>query len=168
MRLPPVIIADASPLIGLAKIGRLNLLQNLYHRILIPPTVHTELQAGSSRSGGFELQQALKDGWLAVVDCDVIPTAAIAELKQRLDLGEAEAIALALHLSADLLLIDEQRGRVVAQQKGVRIIGTGVVLVAAKRRGHISSVKAELDALFQSGYRLSARLREQLAKMAGE
>lgn len=168
MRLPPVIIADASPLIGLAKIGRLNLLQNLYQCILIPPAVHAELQAGSSRSGGEELQRALAEGWLETADYTAIPTAAVAELKQRLDLGEAEAIALALHLPADLLLIDEQCGRVVAQQKGVRIIGTGIVLVTAKRRGHITSVRTELDALFRSGYRLSARLREQLAVMAGE
>ena len=164
----PVIIADASPLIGLAKIGKLNLLQSLYQRILIPPAVHAELQAGSLRLGGAELQQALAEGWLETVNHTEIPAAAVTELKQRLDLGEAEAIALALHLPADLLLIDEQRGRVVAQQKGVRIIGTGVVLVAAKRRGHITSVRTELDALFRSGYRLSARLREQLAVMAGE
>lgn len=168
MRLLPVIIADASPLIGLAKIGRLTLLQQLYQRILIPPAVHAELQAGSLRPGGAELQQALAEGWLETADYAAIPTAAVAELKQRLDPGEAEAIALALHLPADLLLIDEQRGRVVAQQKGVRIIGTGIVLVTAKRRGYITNVTTELDALFRSGYRLSARLREQLTVMAGE
>ena len=125
--MPPVIIADASPLIGLAKIGRLNLLQNLYQCILIPPAVHSELQAGSSRSGGEELQRALAEGWLETADYTAIPTAAVAELKQRLDPGEAEAIALALHLSADLLLIDKQRGRVVVQQKGVCALSARVL-----------------------------------------
>lgn len=166
--MPPLVIADASPLIGLAKIGRLALLRQLYREILIPPAVHAELQAGSLRAGGAELLQALNDAWLNVADSADIPAAACAELKQVLDVGEAEAIALALHLSARLLLIDEQRGRVVAQRKGVPIAGTGVVLLAAKRLGHIQNVTAELDALHQSGYRLSARLRQQLAAMAGE
>jgi hypothetical protein len=168
MRLLPVIIADASPLIGLAKIGRLALLKNLYQHILMPPAVYAELQAGSLRPGGAELQQALTEGWLETVAYAAIPAAEVIELKERLDPGEAEAIALAIHLPADLLLIDEQRGRVIAQQKGVRIIGTGIVLVTAKRRGHIGNVRAELDALFRCGYRLSATLREQLAVMAGE
>jgi predicted nucleic acid-binding protein len=163
-----VVIADASPLIGLAKIGRLGLLQQLYQRVIIPPTVHAELQAGSSRPGGAELQQALTEGWLEPVDGASIPAIEVADLKQHLDAGEAEAIVLALRLSADLLLIDEWRGRAVAQQKGLRIAGSGIVLVTAKRLGHIASVRAELDALFHCGYRLSARLREQLALMAGE
>lgn len=73
MRLLPVIIADASPLIGLAKIGRLALLKNLYQHILIPPAVYAELQAGSLRPGGAELQQALTEGWLETVDYAAIP-----------------------------------------------------------------------------------------------
>lgn len=166
--MPPVIISDASPLIGLAKIGRLNLLQQLYQHIVIPPAVHTELQTASQCAGSVELQQALADGWLSVAHQADVPIDCIIELRQTLDMGEAEAIALALHLAADLLLVDEQRGRAVAQQKGLRIIGTGVVLITAKRFGYITSVKAELEALFRSGYRLSARLREQLVAMAGE
>jgi predicted nucleic acid-binding protein len=166
--LPPVVIADASPLIGLAKIGRLTLLRQIYQRVLIPPAVHAELQAGSHRPGGAELLQALNDGWLAVADAEDIPEVDCAELRQILDVGEAEAIVLALHLSAHLLLIDEQRGRAVAQRKGVPIAGTGVVLLTAKRLGYIREVKTELDALCQSGYRLSARLRQKLASMAGE
>lgn len=166
--MPSVIIADASPLIGLAKIGRLALLRLLYQHIRIPPAVHAELQAGSHRPGGMDLLQALAEGWLEVADTATIPSTTLAELHSRLDAGEAEAIALALHWAADLLLIDEQRGRAVAQQKGVRIIGSGIVLVRAKQQGHIDSVTKELDALFQCGYRLSARLRAQLAAMAGE
>jgi predicted nucleic acid-binding protein len=166
--LPPVVIADASPLIGLAKIGRLALLRQLYQRVLIPPAVHAELQAGSQRPGGVELLQALNEGWLTVADSADIPEAARAELKRVLDAGEADAIVLALQLSARLLLIDEQRGRAVAQLKGVPIAGTGVVLLTAKRLGYIREVKTELDALCQSGYRLSARLRQKLASMAGE
>ncbi|MGZ8217366.1 DUF3368 domain-containing protein [Methylomagnum sp.] len=166
--MPPVVIADASPLIGLAKIGRLALLRQLYQELLIPPAVHAELRAGSERPGGPELLQALNNGWLKVADPADIPGAVCAELRQVLDAGEAEAIALALHCSAGLLVIDEQRGRVIAQRKGVQIAGSGAVLLAAKRLGHIESVAAELDALCQAGYRLSARLRSQLAAMAGE
>lgn len=166
--MPPVVIADASPLIGLAKIGRLDLLQRLYQEVLIPPAVHSELQAGSQRPGGQELLRALDDGWLKVADPKDIPSTESALLRQVLDAGEAEAIALALHCSAVLLVIDEQRGRAIAQRRGLRIAGSGAVLLAAKRLGHIESVAAELDALYQVGYRLSPKLRSQLTAMAGE
>lgn len=168
MRLPPVVIADASPLIGLAKIGRLTLLREIYQSLLIPPAVHAELQAGSQRPGGLELSQALNEGWLSVAKAADIPEAVCAELRQVVDIGEAEAIALAQQLSAKLLLIDQQRGRSAAQRRGVPIAGTGVVLLAAKRLGLIQEIKTELDALQQSGYRLSERLRRQLLTMAGE
>jgi predicted nucleic acid-binding protein len=69
MRLPPVIVADAGPLIGLAKIGRLTLLRELYGEILIPPAVHAELQAGSQRPGDIALREALRQTWINWMPC---------------------------------------------------------------------------------------------------
>jgi len=168
MRLPPVIVADAGPLIGLAKIGRLSLLRELYGEILIPPAVHAELQAGSQRPGSGELLDALSQSWIKVANSVDISSAIYVELKQFLDAGEAEAIALALHHPIHLLLIDERLGRIVAQRKGARITGTGAILLAAKQLGYITGIQQELDALHQAGYRLSARLRKELAAMGGE
>ena len=166
--MPPVVIADASPLIGLAKIGQLALLRLIYGEVLIPPAVRSELKAGIHRPGGPELLSALDEAWLKVAESADIPSTFCAELKQMLDAGEAEAIALALHHSSHLLLIDEQRGRAVARRKWARIAGTAAVLLAAKRLGHINSVMAELDALSQAGYRLAAHLRREIAALAGE
>lgn len=165
---PPVIIADASPLIGLAKIGRLALLRALYREILIPPAVHAELRAGGESPGSPELRKALDEKWISVAHPTPLNPALVQELEQTLDAGEAQAIALALSIPEHLLIIDERLGRIIAQRKGVRITGTGAVLLAAKAQGYIPSVAHDLQALHHAGYRLSARLRMELMAMAGE
>lgn len=85
------------------------------------------------------------------------------------DLGEAEAIALALEAGADLLLMDDRRGRAVATRLGQPVVGVLGILVEAKRRGRLSSVKPVVDALVSgSGFRVSARLYARVLEEAGE
>ena len=81
--------------------------------------------------------------------------------------GEAEAIALARAQRA-LLLIDERIGRVAAVKEGVTVVGTGAVLIQSKRRGLLSAVLPEVDALRQASYRISDALRAQILHLAGE
>lgn len=164
--MPPLIIADAGPLIGLAKVGHLSLLEQLYQTVLIPPTVYTELRPDSDYQGVSTLKAALDNGWLEV--SAVPPAELLLPLQQILDPGEAEAIALAQHNTGTSLIIDERRGRRVAIQREIKIIGTGAVLLAAKQRGFIETVREPLLALVEVGYRLSPQLRERLLVMAGE
>ena len=84
-----------------------------------------------------------------------------------LDAGESAAIRLAHRLECTLL-IDERRGRSIARQRGVPVIGIGRVLVAAKERGRLDSVAAALTDLRGAGYRLSDRICVQLLTIAGE
>jgi hypothetical protein len=80
-------------------------------------------------------------------------------LTQELDIGEAEAIALALEIGADLLLMDERLGREVALHLDVRYTGLIGVLIEAKRKGFIVSIKPCLDQLRDiAGFRLSEKL----------
>lgn len=166
MRLPPLIIADAGPLIGLAKIGRLELLRQLYKTVLIPPTVSAELKPESDYQGADALKSALDEGWLIVSEKPSDDL--LASLKQILDPGEAEAIALAQQNEGASLIIDERRGRNVATHRKIKIMGTGAVLLAAKKRQHIESIREPLLALVDSGYRLSPKLMARLLVMAGE
>lgn len=151
-----VVIADSSPLIGLARINQLKLLHLLYAEIWIPPAVHAELKPDAQRPGSQKLRAALEVGWLRIANSEQFSADTYAELRQTLDMGESEAIALAEAMNARFLLIDERKGREVAIRRGVPIAGIGAVLLAAKRHGHILSVTVELGELKKAGYRLSA------------
>jgi predicted nucleic acid-binding protein len=163
-----IVIADASPLIGLAKIGQLPLLSLLYEEIWIPPAVHVELKPDAKRPGSEKLKEALEAGWLRVAAVEQFSAEVYGELSQTLDPGESEAIALAEALNARFLLIDERRGRDMAARRGIPIAGIGAVLLAAKRYNHIANITTELNALQKVGYRLSATLVQKLVKLAGE
>jgi hypothetical protein len=87
----------------------------------------------------------------------------------RLDPGEAEAIALALDFKADLLLIDERRGRAEANRLGVKIIGLLGLLVEAKQKKWLVAVKPLIDELINlSESRVSPALYNQILEMVDE
>lgn len=159
-------MADTGPLIAMARIQQLDLLRRLYTGIVIPHAVHHELATDTRRPGAVALAAALKAGWLrtrATVNIDVA-----ADLAQILDRGEAEAIALAEEIHPRFLLIDDARGRRVAQRRGVVVVGTAGVLLAAKSRAEIAAVGPMLEALGEAGYHLSSALVERVLAKAGE
>lgn len=158
------LVADAGPLIALARIGRHDLLTRLYGSVVVPTAVREELQLDSGRPGTKALRVALTAGWLEVM---AAPTDAFG-FKRLLDPGEAEAILLAEKIACRFLLIDERRGRVIARRRGIPVVGTGGFLTTAKRRGAFESVTAELERLIQNGYRLAPVLVEEIQRLAGE
>lgn len=160
-----IVVSDSSPLIALAAIGRLELLELLYGTVLIPESVHREINAGGLGAPGIaELSAA---SWIAVRSLS--DRAFASSLRSELDEGEAEAIALALECGADLLLIDEHRGRAIAGRCGVRVTGVLGVLVEAKHRSILAAVKPALDALVSdAGFRVSDALYDRVLDAVGE
>jgi len=127
-----VIVADASPLIGLARLDLLSILRRLYQTVLIPPRVLSELSVASDRPGARRLETALAEGWLR--STPLARAAELTALRDLLDAGEAEAILLAEERAGSVLLIDDRRGRMVARARGIPVVGTGGVLLLASAR----------------------------------
>jgi predicted nucleic acid-binding protein len=93
----------------------------------------------------------------------------VAALQERIGRGEAEAIVLALETRADALLIDEAKGRAIAEARGIRPLGALGLLVQAKRAGHVSNVAPLIDRLEKElAFRVSDRLRRRILDAAGE
>ncbi|MCB0086480.1 MAG: DUF3368 domain-containing protein [Caldilineaceae bacterium] len=159
-----IVVADSTPLIALARIGRLKLLKSLYGELIIPDAVFDEVvHSGKDRAGVTQVQKA---EWIKrqSVDNEV----AVQLLRERLDRGESEAIILALELEADLLLIDEMKGRRIAEAQGIAVTGTVGAIVAAKRQNVIDSVQPLLDDLRHNEFRLSDELYKIALAMADE
>lgn len=126
-----IVVSDASPLIGLARIDRLDLLTSLFGRVLVPPPVWLEITRPE------KLASNLLRTWPSLV---THPAASITiQAASSLDPGEASAIALALELRADLLLLDERKGRRVARELGISVTGALGVILRAKQSGLIAA-----------------------------
>lgn len=163
-----IVVSDTSPITNLAAISQLDLLKELYTRIIIPVAVYDEMvNIGKPVPGAIEVQTLSWIQTQAVVDRQRVIT--IQESEENIDLGEAEAIALALDLKADLLLMDERRGRLVATSYGLQVTGLLGVLVQAKQNNLIKIVKPVLDQLIeQADFRVSSQLYSAILEIANE
>ncbi|MGI0488442.1 DUF3368 domain-containing protein [Pantanalinema rosaneae CENA516] len=113
-----IVVSDTSPITNLAAIGELDLLQGLYTCIVIPAAVYDEMvNVGKPVPGAMEVQTLPWIETQTVTDQQQVFT--IQKSQENIDFGEAEAISLALELKADLLLMDERRGRIVATSYGL-------------------------------------------------
>ena len=161
-----IVIADSSVLIGLSSIDKLHLLKVLFsEEILIPEAVWSEVvENGGGRAGAKQIESA---DWITVrmvSNSDFLQL-----LKHDLDPGEAEAIALAKEIKANLILLDERAARKIAKALSLKILGTVGVLIKAKQTENIKSLQVVLDALRnQAQFRISDSLYTLALKSVGE
>lgn len=145
-------VTNSTCLIGLERIGRLDLLPQVFSTVFAPPVVAAEVQNPLS--------------WLRVRP--VQNTAVVATLKTQMDAGEAEAIALAMELGDVLLVLDDKKARRVAQQLDLKVIGTVGMLLRGKRQGVIVEIKPLISALLQADFRISEGIVKEALRLAGE
>jgi predicted nucleic acid-binding protein len=148
-----VIISDTSCLIALDRIGRIDLLQKTF------TTIYT------TKIVAEEFEKPLPN-WITIKD--VVNIRQVEKLKFILDAGEASAIALALETENSVLIIDEKKGRKIARDLNVTIIGTLKVLLIAKNKGVIVSVKQIINELQKQSFRFNSTILEEVLKQAGE
>jgi predicted nucleic acid-binding protein len=152
-----IVVSDTSPITALMSVGQAELLRELFDKVVIPPAVLRELT---------RTHPALPQ-WLQTRT--LVSANHADRLSAELDAGEAEAIALAAEIKADRLLIDERRGRRIAEREGVHVIGLLGVVLLAKRRGLVPNARALLDDLTRdAGVYLNEDLIERALRAVGE
>jgi predicted nucleic acid-binding protein len=159
-----IVVSDATPLIALAKVGRLELLKVLFGTIRIPQSVYDEVVTDSKgRPGSLEVSQA---SWITTQS--PVDWTKVDYLRADLDAGEAEALVLAEELAADWMLLDEAKARLAADLPGFRYIGTIGLLLLAKRLDKEVAIRPLLDELRSKKFYVSDRVYQLTLKQAGE
>jgi len=160
-----IVVANTTPLIGLASIQKFNLLQQLFGEIYIPQAVYDEAVAAGREEGGAK-REVSGATWIKIVQ--VQDRLAVEVLLDELDLGEAEVIVLARELNADWVLMDERKARRKLAQMGINRIGTLGILLKAKQARHLDTIRPEIDKLQKQSFRMSHDVMEVVLKEAGE
>ncbi len=160
-----IVVSDTSPVRALIAINKVEILQKLFSQVFIPKAVETELLRIESLKK--EIALFLSRQWVIVKN--VNHDKEYESIRIVLDEGESEAIALAISLHADLLLIDESKGRQIAKEKALKPLGLIGVLLKAKKENHLSLIKPELDKLMnEHGFWIDEELYSVVLKAAGE
>ena len=151
--MPKTIISDTSCFIILTNIGELELLHKIYGQVLTTIDIATEYG------------EPLPD-WVEIETVTDKYTQQLLEMQ--IDKGESSAIALALETPDSTVILDDYKARKIAQQIGLTYTGTMGVIIKAKLKGIISSIKPLLEKIKQTDFRLSPEIELQALKEANE
>ncbi|PSF39219.1 DUF3368 domain-containing protein [Aphanothece hegewaldii CCALA 016] len=155
------VVSNTSPILNLAIVDQLFLLNQQFSKIFIPVAVLNELKIDEERLGSKAIREAILAGWIHIQEVNNKPF--IHLLKQTLDHGEAEAIALAIELKADWILLDEREGRKVAKSLELKVTGILGILLRAKQSGVLDDLQTVIDDLVsKAGFRIAPNLLEQI------
>jgi predicted nucleic acid-binding protein len=157
-----IVICDSSPIIALAICNQLDLLDQLFNEVIIPKHVYKEL----TLPGKLETKKIM--AWAESKMIEVKNKNLMNVFNTILDAGESEAMALYWEKEADILLIDEKKGRKIASYNGMKIIGTLGILLLSKQKGLLTAVKPLLDLLQQTNIRISDNLYQKTLELASE
>ena len=157
-----VVVADSTPLIHLGNTNNLYILKELFGQIYIPVAVFTEVTAKRDLAAQELVQN--KD-WVNV--CIVQKPIEI-QFENQIDLGESEAIALAISENADMIIIDDNIARQEALRNNLNCVGTARILIQAKNNGIIKEIKPIIDAMRLNGWYLDDRTYKGLLEIVEE
>ncbi len=155
------VIINSSPLIVLLKSQQANLLPQLFTEVLVPLGVFEEVTTKDDVAS----TQLPSISWIQTVEVNTIdPVVAAWDLGK----GESQVLSLALKNSDCAAIVDDRAARRCGQALGITTIGTGGLLILAKRRGLIPSISPGIQALRDAGLWLSDSLVNLLKQQAGE
>lgn len=165
-----IIVSDTSPITNLAAIQSLGLLCSIYESITIPVAVYNELTQAPSQKTVPGAREVKTYSWIKTRQVQNLQKVNEILLNNRnIHLGEAEAIALAFELKADLILMDERRGRALAMDYHLKVTGILGIFLQAKQAGEITAIKPLLNQLINDAeFRINSQLYQQVLQLAGE
>jgi predicted nucleic acid-binding protein len=160
-----LVVSNTSPILNLAIIDRLSMIREQFTTVTVPKGVLEELRIGENLPGSKTITDALDAKWLQVEE--VQDSAMLRILKRELDAGEAEAIALALEIRAQWVLLDESEARRIAKDLGLKVTGVLGILLRACSQKRVSSLRSEMERLREkAGFYISDHLFEYLLKQS--
>jgi len=158
-------VGNTSAVMNLAIIGHLALLREQFGGVLIPPAVVEELRLAEDLPGNVEIREAIRVGWLQPREAK--QQTLVRSLRRELDVGEAEAIALATEVNAERVLLDERDARRVAKSLGLRVTGVLGILRRAWLEQKIPSLRGAIVQLRdEAGFHLDEQLIEDILRGA--
>jgi len=161
-----IVIADAGPLIALSRIDQLELLQQLFHKIVITETIRDEILLNDHSLGKQAIEDAIDKQWINIQKVNL---RAWQPINPGVDAGESSAIFLASQApESTLLIMDDQAGRAEARFQKLTVIGTAAVIGIAKEQELIDSAKTVLHELRDAGYYIGDAIIQTVLKDIGE
>ena len=159
-----IVVCDSTILIGLAGIGRLDLLRKVFSKIFIPEEVfHEVVEKGADKPGAKDIKNS---DWIEIIS--VKDRTQVNLLMISLDKGEAEVLVLAKELLADLIMIDEEKARKSAVIAGYNVMGLLGLFILSKSLGLVPQIKPLIEELRKKRFRIGDRLVSEALKRAGE
>lgn len=161
------VVSNTSPILNLAIIGEISLLREQFGEILIPRAVLEELRVQDNLPGSQGVRDAINAGWIKI---EAVKQGALVRAMQRdLDKGEAEAIALAIEVNAEWVLMDERDARKAATSMKLKVVGVLGILLRAQREGRLRSLEQAMDRLREkAGFYVRADLYSAIIREGEE
>jgi uncharacterized protein len=155
------VVSNTSPILNLAIVALLFLLREQFEVITIPSAVSDELRYWEDLPGSRLVREAIEAGWIQVRE--VKDHSLVQSLRRDLDKGEAEAIALAVQLNADRVLLDEREARKASKFMGLKVLGVIAILIRAHNMGKLASLKDAMEELRrEAGFFIKADLFDKV------
>lgn len=157
-----IVVSDTTPLKYLILIQRIEILRSLYNEVVVPPAAVNEMLAPGTPAQVIEWTRN-EPAWVIVTQ----PALTTSEIGADIEEAEAEAILLAEQLNADLILLDDRRAREVAEDRGLRVVGTLGILIDAARRNMID-IHSTIADLRNTKFRISQQLLESALEKSSD
>lgn len=159
-----IVVSDSTILIGLAKIGKLDLLREIFSKVYIPEEVFKEVTERGKKKPG---SQVIRESWW-IETKQIKDNTQVNFLMASLEKGEAEVLALAKEIKADLILLDEEKARKSAVIAGFEVMGLLGLLIVAKNLGLLKEIRSSIEELKRKRFRISDKIVVEVLRKGGE